>query len=113
MNIQERLAVFYARLRDAPAAKSAEEAFWLICRTLDEVENEFCSVPKTDPPPRRFEGRMYSPQPDNIMVQEDGSWLVRTRRHRISIRSNGDFIISRLLDDQRLAEQFRKVKTEK
>src|SRR5579863_6252428 len=108
MDISERLALFYRRLEAAPPAATAARAFALICRTLDEVEDEFCPVPKKHPPPRRFEGRMSIPQADRVMPQADGSWWVETRRHRISVKPDGGFVIFRIFEDERLVEEFRK-----
>src|SRR5205085_9113100 len=98
----------YQRLRTAPAAKSAEEAFGLICRTLEEVENEFCPVPKKHPPPRGFDGRMYLPQRDRIEFIEDGAWWIETRRHRIRIERGGSFRIFHVVGDEALIEEFHK-----
>ena len=108
MDIRERLAIFYQRLGRAPLAGHAAEAFDLICRVLDEVECEFCDIPKTNPPPRHFTGRMYPPQPDNISVRGDGSWLIKVRRHRIVIESNGAFRIYRLIGPKDQLEEFSK-----
>src|SRR5437870_3647858 len=111
MDIQERLTIFYARLQAAAPANNAEEAFRLICRTLEQVEDEFCPLPKKNPPPRTFDGRMYLPQGDNIRNREDGSLSVRTRKHRIRIMPNGDFVIYRKGEKQEWTEEFRKAKS--
>lgn len=62
---QHRLAVFLERLAAAPAAGSAEEAFELIARTLNEVEDELTSIPYL-PASWLTDGRMYPPQPDSL-----------------------------------------------
>ena len=51
----ERIAVFFGRLTDAPAASTAADAFALITTTFVAVEDEFC----TDP-----DGRMFPPSGD-------------------------------------------------
>ena len=109
MDIHQRLEIFYERLRSAPAATNAEEAFRLICRTLEDVENEFCSESPTSPPPRSFDGRMYLPQSDSIEFNKDGSWWIETRQHRIHIEPDGNFRIFRVVDkEETLIEEFRK-----
>jgi hypothetical protein len=109
MNIQERLEIFYKRLAAAPPAKNAEEAFVLICGTLEKVEREFCPLPKKNPPPHSFDGRMYLPQNDSIEFRKDGSWWIKARRHRIVIEPNGSFCIYRVVDaEETLSEEFRK-----
>ncbi|MDQ6631686.1 MAG: hypothetical protein M3Y82_07990 [Verrucomicrobiota bacterium] len=109
MEIRERLEVFYQRLAKAQPARNAEEAFLLICRALEEVENEFCPVVEKNPAPKSFDGRMYLPQSDSIEFREDSSWWIETRRHRIAIELNGSFRIYRAIDqEETLIEEFRK-----
>src|SRR5947208_9832677 len=108
MDIRQRLAIFYERLQVAPPAKNAEEAFALICCVLDAVETEFCPVPPKRPAPKTFDGRMYLPQADSIKVRDDGSWWVKTRRHRIALSRDGSVVIYRQTGDKRLIEEFRK-----
>ncbi len=93
MDIQKRLDVFFRRLADAPAAGSAEEALRLVCRLIEEVEAEFCPVPRRDPPPRDFTGRMYAPKPDMTQHQADGGIFAMTRRHRIHCAPDGRITI--------------------
>jgi hypothetical protein len=108
MTIQERLAILYSRLESAPAAKTPDEAFALICRTLEEVEEEFSPEPKKDPPPKFFAGRMYLPQQDNINTGTDNSVWVKTRHHRINIQLDGSFVIFREMPKKTLLTEFRK-----
>ena len=95
MDIHQRLAIVYQRLGQAPVANTAEEALALICTVLETVEAEFCPVPKADPPPMTFDGRMYPPQQDNMQRQSDGSLRIKTRGHRIVIAPDGGFTIYR------------------
>jgi hypothetical protein len=88
MELHHRLAIFLERLRTAPACRTAKEAFALVCRLIEEVEDEFCPVPPESPPPFHFTGRMYAPQPD--FVREIGETLVATtRHHRVWCQPNG------------------------
>ena len=66
MNIQERLQIFFRRLEAAPPADSAGEAMALVCQLIEQVEDEFCPMPRENPPPLVFSGRMYAPQADRI-----------------------------------------------
>ena len=108
MDIQQRLEIFYTRLGNTPIAHDAEEAFRLICSTLEDVENEFCRVPKKNPPPQSFDGRMYLPQADNIWKSEDKSMWVRTRHNLVSIKSDGGFAIFRQMPRKTLLKEFQK-----
>ena len=84
MNIQQRLEVFFQRLKDAPPVANAEEAMRLVCRLIEEVEDEFCPLPRENPPPGlRFTGRMYAPQTDRIWPLKSGGLSAETRRHLI------------------------------
>ncbi|HXC34948.1 MAG TPA: hypothetical protein VNV43_03685 [Candidatus Acidoferrales bacterium] len=94
MDIQGRLRIFFERLKAAPPASSADEAIALVCRLIEEVEDEFCPLPRESPPPNlRFTGRMYAPQSDRIFRLDDGSILAETRRHLIFCGRNGDIQI--------------------
>jgi hypothetical protein len=94
MNIQERLEIFFQRLKAAPPASNAVEAMGLVCRLIEEVEDEHCPLPRENPPPGlRFTGRMYSPQKDHIRRLEDGQLVAAARRHRIYCQPNGAILI--------------------
>jgi hypothetical protein len=94
MNIQERLEIFFQRLKAAPPANTAEEAMALVCRLIEEVEDEFCPLPRETPPPQlRFTGRMYAPQADRIRRLEGGQLVAATRRHRIYCQPGGAILI--------------------
>jgi len=89
MDIQKRLAVFFQRLEAAPAASTAGEAMSLVCRLMEQVEDELCSLPREEPPPLRFTGRMYAPRPDRMRSLEDGGLVADARHHRIYRRPDG------------------------
>jgi len=89
MNIQERLEVFYRRLKTAPPAASADEAMNLVCRLIEQVEDEFCPVLREEPPPLVFSGRMYAPQRDRMRRLPQGQLVANTRHHRIYCQPDG------------------------
>ncbi|HET7624969.1 MAG TPA: hypothetical protein VFM25_06845 [Verrucomicrobiae bacterium] len=108
MNIQDRLKIFYDRLTAAQAAADAEAALALICRTLEEVENEFCPLEKKNPPPESFDGRMYLPQKDNMCVSDNQTMWVKTRKHRIAIKPDDSFTVFSLMPHRVLFREFHK-----
>jgi len=87
--IQERLEIFYQRLAAAPPARNAEEAMNLVCRIIEEVEDELCPLPREVPPPERFSGRMYAPQADRIRRLPNGQLVANARHHRIYCQPDG------------------------
>jgi hypothetical protein len=93
--IRERLNELSRRLTVAAAPSTADEAFDLICRTLEEVEDELRGIPKQTPPPplRAPAGRLYPPQADRIVRHPDGSLTARTRRHVILVGAGGSIAI--------------------
>ena len=93
MNIQERLTIFLRRLEAAPPAGNAEEALALVCRLIEEVEDEFCPLPRETPPPKDFSGRMYAPQPDHTDPTAAGGLMAATRRHLIYCGTDGRITI--------------------
>ena len=95
MDIAQRLELFFRRLAEAPPAASAEEALALVCRLMEEVEEEFCPLAKQTPAPKRFTGRMYPPQADRIYPAPDGSIEADTRRHQIHCAPDGRIAIYR------------------
>ena len=94
MDIHERLAEFFRRLQAAPPAANAEEALQLVCRLIENVEDEFCPLPRQDPPPADFTGRMYAPQPDHIKPAALGGLQATTRRHSIYCGADGRIAIT-------------------
>lgn len=86
----ERLAEFLRRLAEAPAVASRGEAFGLLCRMLNEVEDALTSIP-FDPPSWQFDKRLYPPQEDSAERIEGGNDIVRyrSRGHFTYIAANG------------------------
>jgi hypothetical protein len=60
-----RLAEFFRRLESAPAASDADEAYALVCGTMNAVEDELTGIPH-DPSQWMIDGRMYPPQTDQL-----------------------------------------------
>ncbi len=52
---QERMKIYYGRLLAAPPVGTAQEAFDLLCRLLDEVEDEHSGKPKDPDPPLKYD----------------------------------------------------------
>lgn len=98
MDIHQRLSEFFRRLTAAPPAATADEAIALVCRLIEEVEDEHCPVPRTEPPPLAFTGRMYAPREDYIHRLPDGSLTASTRRHRILCRWDGAITVVHMTD---------------
>lgn len=93
----KRLQKFLERLQAAPAAKSADEAFGLLARTLNEVEDEFSKVPNR-PELWKTDGRMYPPQEDARLKSPERPSLrkYRSKSHLDFIGANGSIRIETL-----------------
>jgi hypothetical protein len=81
--------LFYQRLAAAPLAANAEEAMRLVCQLIEQVEDEHCPLPREEPPPRRFTGRMYAPRPDRITPLPEGGLFAEARHHFIHCHADG------------------------
>jgi RHS repeat-associated protein len=94
--IKDRLQKFYDRLGSRQKGKTAEESLEQLRKTLDDVEDDFSGVPKSDPPPPPAmpDGRMYPPLDDFTTRHADGSITARTRGHNIHIDPNGRITIT-------------------
>ncbi len=69
----------------------------LVCRLIEEVEDEFCPLPREEPPPILFTGRMYAPQADRMRrVLPHGTLVADTRHHRIFCQPTGEISIVRM-----------------
>lgn len=93
MDLHQRLTEFFKRLEVAPPAANAEEAFALVCRLIEEVEDELCPVPRQDPPPLLSTGRMYAPKEDHVKRFANGLIVADARHHRIYCRADGGISI--------------------
>jgi hypothetical protein len=85
----ERLAEFFRRLGEAGAASSFDEAYRLLCSTLDQVEDEMSGLPN-EPERWMTSDRMFPPQSDR-MSSVEGCDVKRfdNLRHITYIAANG------------------------
>jgi hypothetical protein len=99
----ERLVEFYRRLRLAPAARTFEEAYELICSTLNAVEDELTDIPY-DPDRWQEDGRLYPPFDDHARAVPGNPRLRRFRSlaHNTYIGDNGAFEIRSLVGEVEL-----------
>jgi hypothetical protein len=91
---KERLEEFMRRLESAPPASTFNEAYELVCKTINAVEDELTTIPFNPEVARdqsRTDGRMYPPQLDNMRVVPDRDDVkrFRTRGHNTLIANNG------------------------
>jgi hypothetical protein len=95
----ERLAIFFERLANAPAATTAEEAKTLMDRLLNTVEDELSGV-AFDPSTRGADGRLYPAQEDArfaVAGREDLTGYAH-RRHDTYIGRAGAILIRSRVD---------------
>ena len=90
--------MFFRRLEAAPPAASAGEAMALVCQLIEQVEDEFCPMPRENPPPLVFSGRMYAPQKDRMRRLPQGQLVANTRQHRIYCQPDGQILIEHVPD---------------
>jgi hypothetical protein len=101
MTKAERLALFYERLLAAPAVGSHDEAYALLCYTLNAVEDEHSGVPH-NPDSWQTDGRMYPPQPDRASKVDGFPGVIRygSFRHNTFIAGNGAIEVRIIRSDQ-------------
>ena len=89
--------MFLQRLEAAPPAKSADEAFDLLARTLNAVEDEFSGVPYR-PEHWRTDGRMYPPHEESRVKCPERPSLrkYRSKGHYDFIGRNGSIRVETL-----------------
>ena len=87
---RSRLGEFLKRLDAAAPADGVDRAYGLLCRTLNEVEDELTGIPYN---PARWmdDGRMYPPQDDSIRDEPRRPDVTkyRSRDHYTWIGTNG------------------------
>jgi hypothetical protein len=85
-----RLEEAFRRMREAPADATAEEALVRFSNILNDVEDQWTSIPYE---PRNWEadGRLYPPQRDSARVVPGHPRVVRyrSRMHNMFIGRNG------------------------
>ena len=85
----ERLKEFFQRLGAANPVSSFEEAYRLLCSTLDQVEDELSGLPN-EPERWRTLDRMFPPQSDRMSsVEEYDVKRFDSLRHITYIAGNG------------------------
>ena len=81
-------------MTDSNPATSFEEAYVLIEKTLNAVEDEFSNI-AADPNGSKVDGRLYAPQKDNMHPIKGKPKITRLRstRHETYIGDNGSIEI--------------------
>lgn len=88
-----RLEEFFRRLNSAGAVASFEEAYDLLCSTLNQVEDEFSGLPN-EPDQWMASDRMFPPQTDRMSsVPECTVKRFDSLRHITYIAKNGSIEI--------------------
>jgi hypothetical protein len=96
---QLRLAEFYRRLGAATPAANRDEAYRLLCVTLEAVEDELTDTPNILAN-HDNDGRLYPPQMDNCTESsERPGWLrCRSRQHSTFFGPDGSIEIVAVTD---------------
>ena len=76
----ERIAEFFRRLERADPAATLEDAFRLVCETLNSVEDEWTDIPFNQET-SDSDGRLYPPLRENLRSVPDHP-EVKRHRHR-------------------------------
>jgi len=85
----ERLGLFSRRLLDAPGASNADDAFKLLGRTMDDVEDAFSGVARARNPGLKYDGRMYPPRADFTTRLPNGGLEAITKGNVVRIGPDG------------------------
>ena len=90
----KRLQQFLERLQTAPPTSTANEAFDLLAKTLNAVEDEFSGVPFR-PENWQTDGRLYPPQGDSRVKCSERPSLrkYRNKEHYTFMGVNGSIRI--------------------
>lgn len=88
MNKAQRMAIFLQQMCEAPCCDNVELAYNLLCRTLNEVEDQYSGVPYNSDA-WADDGRLYPPQPDRMKLLPGGLRRYRSLRHYTYIAPNG------------------------
>jgi hypothetical protein len=99
---EERLTKYFHRLGAQRASSTAEEALERVIRTLDEVEDAYSGVSKSEPPPPigQSDGRMYPPRGDRVILLHCGGIRAQTKGHDIAIGADGGIAITNRATEQ-------------
>ena len=87
---QERFGIFVDRIIGSLAASTHDEAFKMVCDTLEAVEDEFSGV-ISNSAAYQSDGRMYPPQSDSVrdVAGHPQVKRYRSRAHNTLIGDNG------------------------
>jgi hypothetical protein len=90
----QRLAEIFRRLAAAPPAASHDDAYRLLCDTIDAVEDQMTTTPNI-PANWMTDGRIYPPQMDQSYRPKRRPDLMRyiSKGHSTLIRDNGAITI--------------------
>lgn len=92
----ERIQEFIKRLNNFQPCSSGEEAFELLAKVLNEVEDELSNIPYS-PHLWMTDGRMYSPQEDGRRTTDSPEVIrYRNKGHNTFIGGNGSIKIVEL-----------------
>lgn len=86
---KERLKIINQRLIDAAPASTADEAFELLRKTFDNVEDQLSSAAKVENPGLKYQGRMYAPREDYTVKLPNGGLEATTAGNIVKISKNG------------------------
>jgi len=91
----QRLAEILRRMATAPPPASSDEAYRLLCETIDAVEDELTTTPNI-PANWMIDGRIYPPQADRRYRVKGRLDLMRyaSRGHDTFISDNGAITIA-------------------
>jgi len=96
MKKSERLQEFIKRLSKVEPSSTNEEAFVLLTKVLNEVEDELSNIPYS-PDKWMTDGRMYPPQADSRRATENLEVVrYRNKAHNTFIGSNGSIKIEEI-----------------
>ena len=96
MDKNKRLHTFIERLNMVDKADTADEAYTILAKVLNEVEDEFTNIPYS-PHLWMTDGRLYPPQEDNRMNTSNTEVIrYRNRRHNTYFGNNGAIMIQEL-----------------
>ena len=88
LTVRERLDLFFERLEKAPPCTSAGEALLLVCRKLEEVEDEFSGIPRNPNPGLKSDGRMYAPRADYMKPESDGGQIAQNKGYEVPMAAS-------------------------
>ena len=94
------------RLMKAPLCRSHDEAYALVSRELNAIEDEYSGGP-SEPEKWESDGRLYVPQRDNASLSPGHRGVIRyrSRSHWIFAADNGALLIQEIPTDRVVLER--------